>query len=166
MSILVRPNSVSFMNFSLLPGNVYFSDGGYIDFHVTSKTIPIQVSGCVNFGGSVTIDVSRLPKNITNITLLTFNCSTGNFGLVEIDSESCSHRLDYQANALILELKFDDCQREGDSIPYLWVLWIFIGLVVAIVVVVVVSFIVKSSNTRMLKVWVSGKNNQTTMKTF
>ena len=54
--------------------------------------------------------------------------------------------LDYLEHALVLNLKNnDDCQKE-DSIPFLWVLWIFVGLVVLVVVVMVVGFIVKSRN--------------------
>ena len=36
----------------------------------------------------------------------------------------------------------DNCQR-GDSIPFLWVLWIFIGLVIFTIVVVMLVLFVK-----------------------
>ena len=109
---------------------------------MTSDTPLVRVSGCVKFGGSITVDVSHLPKNISNITLMTFNCSIGSFDLVRIDSQACLSGLHYLAKSLVLDLKNnDDCQR--DSIPFLWVLWIFIGLVIFLVVVVLVFFIVK-----------------------
>ena len=124
-------------------GNVHFSDGGSVVFHVTSDTPLVRVSGCVKFGGSITVDFSHLPKNISEITLMTFNCSIGSFDLVGVDSQVCSAGLHYLENSLVLDFKSnsDDCQQ--DSIPFLWVLWIFIGLVIFTVVAIFVFFIMK-----------------------
>ena len=99
------------------------------------NTPPIRVSGSVNFGGSVTIDVSLHPKNVSKITLMTFNNSTGKFTQLDgIENQICPQlQLNYYAQALVIDLNFDDC--EGHSIPYLWVLGIALGLVVVIVVV-------------------------------
>ena len=70
---------------------------------------------------------------------MTFNCSTGSFSPVGIDSQFCSNQgMHYYASALIFDLKFDGCQNGGDSIPYLWVLWVFLGLLVVIVIGVVI----------------------------
>ena len=93
----------------------------------------------MNFGGSITVDLSHQPKHISNITLMTFNCSTGKFSNIGIDDNFCSEGLTYHEHALVVDLTIDDCQSNGDSIPFLWVLWIFIGLVV-VVVVISVSF--------------------------
>ena len=91
----------------------------------------------MNFGGSITIDLSRLPSHVSNITLMTFNCSIGKFSNIGIDGKFCSQGLKYHEHALVLDLMDDDC-KSGDSIPFLWVLWIFIGLVAAAVVITIV----------------------------
>ena len=99
----------------------------------------VRVSGCVNFGGSIKVDVSpNLPTNVSTITLMTFNCSIGRFDHVDIDNRFCS--LDYLEHSLVIDLHY--CQK-GDSIPHLWVLWIFIVLVILTVVVMLVYYIVK-----------------------
>ena len=114
-----------------------------LSIFMASDTPLVRVSGCVSFGGSITVDVSLLPKNISSITLMTFNCSTGSFDLSEIGGQSCSSGIHYLEKSLVLDLKTsDNCNR--DSIPFLWVLWIFIGLVILSVVVMVTFCIVKS----------------------
>ena len=129
-------------------GNVHFSDGGSVVFHVTSDTPIVRVSGCVMFGGSITVAIN-VPHS-PNITLMTFNCSTGSFHLVDIDGQFCSPRLVYLKNSLVLDLNNgNECQK-GDSIPFLWVLWIFIGLII-ISVVVAIFFIVKSRKRKRLE---------------
>ena len=131
--------------------SVQFSNGGFVIFHMESDKALVKVSGCVTFGGSITVafNVLHSPNNISTISLMTFNCSTGRFDHVGIDTvQSCSTGLDYLAHALVINLRNnDDCQKE-DSIPFLWVLWIFIGLVVLAVAVMVVGFIVKTKNTK------------------
>ena len=42
----------------------------------------------------------------------------------------------------------NDCQKE-DSIPFIWVLWIFIGLLIVTVVVVIAFFIMKARKRKM-----------------
>ena len=95
----------------------------------------------MNFGGSITVDVSLLPKDASNITLMTFNCSAGNFTLVGgINNLFCTQQeLHYFRRALVLDLIFDGCHREGgDSIPtYLW-----ISLGVGLFVVIVIGMVV------------------------
>ena len=109
---------------------------------MTPSTQPVQVSGCVNFGGSLTVDTSLLPKYDANITLTTFNCSTGKFSHIdEIDSQYCSKTLNYHAHALVLDLHFEDCSKEG-YIPLVWVLSISLGLVV-VIVIGIVAFIIR-----------------------
>ena len=61
-----------------LAGNANFSDGGFVTFHA-SNTPAVRVSGCVKFGGLITVDTSQLPKGVSNITLMVFNCSTATF---------------------------------------------------------------------------------------
>ena len=134
-------------------GSVQFSNGGFVVFHATSDTPLVKVSGCVNFGGSISVDISKLPKNISTITLMTFNCSTGKFDHVDIES-LCSSGLHYLENSLVLDLKNDDCQN-GDSIPFLWVLWIFIGLIGITIIVIVVYSILKSRKEKRVDVMIS-----------
>ena len=107
-------------------------------FHVTSNTSAVQVIGCVNFGGSISVDAS-LPKSLSNITLMVFNCSTGNFSNLYIDTDDqfCSHTLNYLSHALVLVMDVD-CQRSDDStVHYLWILQISAMVVVPIVAIVI-----------------------------
>ena len=89
---------------------------------------------------------------------MTFNCSIGRFDLVDIgDSQLCSPKLNYLEKYLVLDLNNndDDCHKE-DSIPFLWVLWIFVGLAIFALVVIVAFFIHKS--------WKNKETNQSTSK--
>ena len=105
----------------------------------------MRASGCVNFGGSVTVDVSLLPKNDSSITLMTFNCSTGSFTLLGNDNPPCSQQLHYLPHALVFELQSFDACRGEDSIPYIWVLYIFIALFVVGIGVVVLFLILRNN---------------------
>ena len=130
-------------NSHVFEGNAQFSDGGSVVFHVISDTPLVRVSGFVKFGGSITVDASHLPKNISNTTLMTFNSSIGRFDPVRIDSQLCSPGVHYLANSLVLDFKInnDDCQK--DPISFLWVLWVSIGLFILTVAVILVIYIVK-----------------------
>ena len=147
--------------FSRFQGNADFSDGGFIDFRSTPSTPPVQVSGCVNFGGSVTVDISRLPRNDSNITLMTFNCSTGYFSMNVIDSQSCSQgNWHYNRQSLVLDVNFDACQRGGDTSPIPWSLIIGIILTLAVVIVfgAAVFFVFKKKKGKRYTQMVEGKN--------
>ena len=109
-------------------------------FRVMSNMPLVRVSGCVAFGGSITVDVTLLPKNISNITLMTFNCSTGNFNFI---SSNCSHQLEYLAHSLVLNLDINNCQKGDLPKSYFWILWIVIGLT-AIVIVILAIYITKT----------------------
>ena len=126
-------------------GNAHFLDGGFVIFHVVSNTPIVRVSGNVNFGGSITVDTSLLPKGLSNITLMVFNSSTGRFS--QLDNQFCSQQLDYLPHALVLDLDVH-CLGNGDSnVPYLWILLIFvIVVVVAIIIGVIIHFIVKKKD--------------------
>ena len=93
---------------------------------MASNTPPVRVSECVDFGGSLTVDLSQHPKNVSNITLMTFNCSTGNFSsfaaIGVTSNDFCGPELQYLPNALVLTLSDDDCnnKKEGSS-PSLWI---------------------------------------------
>ena len=143
ISQLVR-NGVFLLDVHCFEGTVYFSDGGFVVFQVTSNTPLVRVTGCVKFGGTITVDTSHLPKNISNITLMTFNCSTGIFDNVEGDATD----LHYVENSLVLKLKYDDDQQQvgGDSYfsTMFTVVWVILSLVIAAIIVLAVCFIVKA----------------------
>ena len=85
--------------------SVQFPDGGFVVYHMESDTPLVKVSGCVTFGGSISIAIPQNP-NISIITLMTFNSSTGRFDHVDIDGvQFCSARLEYLPQALVLDLK-------------------------------------------------------------
>ena len=137
---LVRNGWIDESSPHVLEGSIQFSNGGFVVFQVTSDTPLVKVSGCVNFGGSITVNASHLPTNISSITLMTFNCSIGRFDFVDIGSQSCSPSLQYFEKSLVLNLK--DCQKEN-PIPLIWVLWLFIGLILFAIVVITIFFTVR-----------------------
>ena len=100
------------------------------------------MSGCVTFGGSISVDVSRLPKNVTSITLMTFNCSRGSFDNVDIEG---STGLRYLDNSLVVDLPNNiNNNNNGESqnaMAFLWVLWVVVGLLAVGFIAVIICVV-------------------------
>ena len=120
---------------------------------MASDTLPVRVSGCVNFGGTVKVNVQQQPKTNTAFTLMTFNCSTGKATLDGIDNRSCVKQgLAYNVHSLVFDVNFDDCTR--DSVPFAWLWWSLLGLFIVIVIGVVVLCLWRYKNLKKEKfIW-------------
>ena len=129
-----------------ITGNANFSGGGFVIFQLESNNTPVvRVSGCANFGGSITVDAdtSLFRNGLSNITLMEFNCSTGQFSKLALNSQFCSQNLKYLSHSLVLDVSVD-CHGNESTVSYIWILLtLLIVLVVAIIIGLVIHFFVK-----------------------
>ena len=125
--------------FSHFEGNVYFADEGNVVFRVTANTKPIRVSGSVHFGGSITVDVSLLPKSVSNMTLMTFDSSTAYFTIFTNQYS----QLHYYKDSLVVD--FDNWPAEETN--HVWVIvGTLVGVGLFIIILVAVIMITKRKN--------------------